>query len=50
MGNARSDRKILVRGKFLQLVNDRGWEYVERINASGVVAIIAVTHEPLAIE
>ncbi len=33
----------MARGKFLQLVNDHGWEYAERVKASGVVAIIAVT-------
>lgn len=38
-----SSRKTITRGKFLQLVNDGGWEYAERVNASGVVAIIATT-------
>lgn len=36
-------RKTITRGKYLQLVNDGGWEYAERVNASGVVAVIAVT-------
>ncbi len=36
-------RKTIAQGKFLQLVHDNGWEYVERVKASGVVAIIAIT-------
>lgn len=38
-------RKVIAKGKFLQLVSDNGWEYAERANASGVVAVIAVTLE-----
>lgn len=33
----------LFKGKFLHFVHREGWEYVERTNASGVVAIAAVT-------
>ena len=36
-------RKTIAQGKFLQLVNDNGWEYAERVKASGVVAVIAIT-------
>ena len=36
-------RKIIGAGKYLQLVNDNGWEYAERKGPSGIVAIIAVT-------
>jgi ADP-ribose pyrophosphatase len=36
-------KKILGAGKWLRLVNDGGWEYVERVAASGVVSIVAVT-------
>lgn len=36
-------KRILGAGRRLRLVSDRGWEYVERLNASGVVAIVAVT-------
>ncbi|MEW4526958.1 NUDIX hydrolase [Maioricimonas sp. JC845] len=36
-------RTILAEGKFLRLVNDNGWEYAERANSSGVVAVIATT-------
>jgi ADP-ribose pyrophosphatase len=35
--------KVLGRGKFLKLVRDGHWEFVERVNARGVVAVIAVT-------
>ena len=43
MAKSPTTRKTITRGKFLQLVNDGGWEYAERVNASGVVAIIATT-------
>ncbi len=36
-------KTIIAKGKFLQLAKDGKWEYAERINASGVVAIIAMT-------
>lgn len=42
MARSTSSRQVL-KGKFLRLVTDAGWEFVERSNASGVVAIIAVT-------
>jgi ADP-ribose pyrophosphatase len=35
----------LAQGRFLRLVNAGGWEYAERVNASGVVAVIAVTED-----
>jgi ADP-ribose pyrophosphatase len=40
-----SDRrkKILATGKYLRMVSVGGWEYVERVGSSGVVAIVAVT-------
>ena len=34
---------VLGQGKFLRLVRDGSWEFVERVNARGVVAIVAVT-------
>jgi ADP-ribose pyrophosphatase len=37
--------ETLYRGKFLALVKEEHWEYVERVNATGVVVIIAVTGE-----
>jgi len=43
LAKSLSTRKTVTRGKFLQLVNEGGWEYAERVNASGVVAVIATT-------
>ncbi len=43
MARSSSTHKTVTRGKYLQLVNDGGWEYAERVNASGVVAVIALT-------
>lgn len=37
--------QILATGRFLQLVNDRGWEHVERVRASGVIAIVPLTKD-----
>ncbi len=33
----------LATGKFLELVKEGKWEYTRRVNASGVVAVVAVT-------
>jgi ADP-ribose pyrophosphatase len=38
-------RKTLGAGRFLQLVEVDGWEFVERRNLSGVVAIAAITED-----
>jgi ADP-ribose pyrophosphatase len=38
-----SDDHVLGSGKQLRLVSRRGWEFVERSAASGVVGIVAVT-------
>ena len=43
MAPTTSRRNTIAKGRFLQLVNDNGWEYAERVKASGVVAVIAVT-------
>jgi ADP-ribose pyrophosphatase len=37
--------KILGAGRFLRLVAADHWEYIERINASGVAAVAAVTED-----
>ena len=37
--------EILHEGKFLRLVSDDGWEYVERKKARGAVAILGITEE-----
>ena len=39
------ERKTLFEGKYKRLVSEKGWEYVERVNCGGVVAILAVTDE-----
>lgn len=40
--NVDNDR-LLHTGKHLRLVSRRGWEFVERVNCTGVVGIIAIT-------
>jgi ADP-ribose pyrophosphatase len=39
----RGKRVVVGAGRFLRLVQAGGWEFVERVRASGVVAIVAVT-------
>jgi ADP-ribose pyrophosphatase len=34
---------VLADGRFLRLVKADGWEFVERVRATGVVAVVAVT-------
>jgi ADP-ribose pyrophosphatase len=36
-------KKVLAAGKYLRMVSVGGWEFVERVGSSGVVAIVAVT-------
>ena len=36
------ENEILHEGKYVRLIDEGGWEYVERIGTSGVVAILAV--------
>jgi ADP-ribose pyrophosphatase len=43
-GSARR-RTILGEGQFLVLVDEGGWEFVERARGSGVVAVMAVTDD-----
>ncbi len=45
MPPASPPRQIIAQGQFLQLVSDNGWEYAERVQASGVVAIMAITED-----
>ena len=35
--------EVLYRGQFLQLKRHEGWEWVERVNCTGVVMILAMT-------
>jgi len=37
------DKTILGQGRYLTLVEENGWEYAERNQVSGIVAVIAVT-------
>jgi len=41
--NQDSERHILAAGRFVRLVCESGWEWAERTNSSGVVAVVAVT-------
>ena len=43
--NNSAPRRILVEGKFIRAVAQGGWEWVERVNTSGAVVIVAVTPE-----
>ncbi len=38
-------RQVLGKGRHLQLVCEDGWEFIERVGVSGVVAVLAVTDE-----
>lgn len=37
--------EVIGEGKYARLVNENGWEYVERLNISGIVGIVAVTND-----
>ena len=41
--------KTLHRGKYLHFFNDGGWEYVKRVNCSGIVVIVAATSKGEAV-
>ena len=45
MSKKKAVRQVIGKGRFLQLVLDGRWEIAERVNASGAVAIIAVTKD-----
>jgi ADP-ribose pyrophosphatase len=34
---------VLGEGRYLRLVRDAGWEWVDRVNVSGIVVVVAVT-------
>ena len=36
-------RRVLAEGKFARLVAQDGWEWIERVNASGAVVIVPIT-------
>ncbi len=43
--NTDNQRRVLAEGKFLRLVAQSGWEWVERTNSSGAALIAAVTND-----
>jgi ADP-ribose pyrophosphatase len=43
--SGQGKRVVLGAGRFLRLVRGDGWEFVERVRATGVVAIVAVTSD-----
>ena len=45
MSNEQSDPAVLYSGKFLALVKEGHWEYVNRINSTGAAIIVAVTSD-----
>jgi ADP-ribose pyrophosphatase len=40
-----STRRTLAEGKHIRLVEENGWEYAERVQATGIAVIVAVTPE-----
>jgi ADP-ribose pyrophosphatase len=43
--NESNDKRTIWQGKYLRLVVRKTWEYVERTNITGIVAIVAVTDD-----
>lgn len=43
--DSRESPLVLAEGRFARLVAKDGWEWVERVNASGAVVIVATTHD-----
>lgn len=45
-------KEVTYEGRFLKMVKENGWEYVERVNSTGVVIIVALTsdHKILFVE
>jgi ADP-ribose pyrophosphatase len=43
MPNDTAQQKIIGRGKYVELVEENGWEFVRRHASSGVVVIVATT-------
>lgn len=35
--------RVIAQGRYLRLLEEGGWEYAERVGASGVVAVVALT-------
>ncbi len=43
--NTSNELRVLAEGKYLRLVSQSGWEWVERVNASGEAVIAALTDD-----
>jgi ADP-ribose pyrophosphatase len=43
--NTSNQRRVLAEGRYLRLVAQSGWEWVERMNASGAAVIAALTED-----
>jgi ADP-ribose pyrophosphatase len=43
--NTSQERRVIAEGRFLRLVVQSNWEWVERVNASGAAVIAAVTDD-----
>lgn len=41
----QNEKLVIAEGRYVRLIDDNGWEYIERKRGHGVVAIIAVTDE-----
>ena len=39
------EERVLAEGRHIRLVRRRGWEYADRPNATGIVAILAITDD-----
>ncbi len=40
-----SQAKVLGEGKFIRLLSENGWEYIQRVNCQGIAVIIAITEQ-----
>lgn len=38
-------KRILAEGKYLRFIDEGGWEYVQRVNISGIVGMVPVTDD-----
>ncbi len=45
MDKSQDAREIQWTGKFIQVVTDGGWEYVERVNTTGIIGIVPITDD-----
>ena len=43
--NTNNERRVLAEGKYLRLVAQSGWEWVERVNAAGAAVVAAETED-----